>query len=297
MIAPAVLASGAAVGTGIALIVAGTVPTVPDLRAALARLDGTTLTPTPDGGARLGAVGRWWAGHAPGWAARAGLARCGADLALVGDTPSGLLGRKAGYALLGLAFVPVLTAAMALLGLALPLVIPALASLALATALFFVPDADLRRRAAATRTQMRRAVCVYLELVALERAADAGSVEALERAAAIGDGRAFTLIRDALLRAHLGGAAPWVELRRLSEQLRVPELGDVGDIMRLSGEDGAAVYATLRARAASLRTTLLAEEATAANAASEHMVAPVAFLGLAFLALLAYPAFTRILFG
>jgi hypothetical protein len=34
-----------------------------------------------------------------------------------------------------------------------------------------------------------------------------------------------------------------------------------------------------------------------ANAASEHMVVPAALLGIAFMALIAYPALTRILFG
>lgn len=297
MIAPAVLLAGVAAGTGVALVVAGTVPTVPDLRAALARLDAAAPSACADVTMPERPLARWWVQRAPGWAAQVGLGRFAADLALVGESPTTLLARKAGYGVVGLAFVPALTVAMAVLGLHLPLLLPALASLALVAVLFVIPDVDLRRRATATRAEMRRAVCVYLELVALERAADAGSVEALDRAAAIGDGRAFQLIRDALVRAQLGGAAPWVGLSRLADELRVPELGDVGDIMRLSGEDGAAVYATLRARAASLRTSLLADEAAAANAASEHMVMPVAFLGLAFLALLAYPAFARILFG
>ncbi len=67
--------------------------------------------------------------------------------------------------------------------------------------------------------------------------------------------------------------------------------------MRLSGQDGAAVYATLRARATSLRTASTTQAAAAANAASEHMVIPVGLLGLIFLALLGYPAFSRIVFG
>ena len=67
--------------------------------------------------------------------------------------------------------------------------------------------------------------------------------------------------------------------------------------MRLSGQDGAAVYATLRARATSLRTALTTQAAAAANAASEHMVIPVAALGLVFMALVGYPAFARIVFG
>ena len=53
---------------------------------------------------------------------------------------------------------------------------------------------------------------------------------------------------------------------------------------RVPGQDGAAVYATLRARAASLRTQMLATRTAQANAASEHMVVPVALLGVAFMA-------------
>ena len=100
-----------------------------------------------------------------------------------------------------------------------------------------------------------------------------------------------------MLRAQLTGTSPWQGLAQLAAELRVPELGDVADIMRLSGEDGAAVYATLRARAASLRSALLTDAAAEANAASEHMIMPVAVLGVAFMALLGYPAFSRILFG
>jgi hypothetical protein len=93
------------------------------------------------------------------------------------------------------------------------------------------------------------------------------------------------------------GVPPWRELERLADELKVPELGDVADIMRLSGEDGAAVYATLRARATSLRTALLNADAARSNAASEHMVVPVALLGLTFMVLLGFPALYRIVFG
>ena len=100
-----------------------------------------------------------------------------------------------------------------------------------------------------------------------------------------------------MTRAELAGQPPWTGLAQLADAVGVPELADIADIMRLSGEDGAAVYATLRARAASLRSQLLSAKAAAANAASEHMIVPVAFLGIAFMALIGYPAFARILFG
>lgn len=302
MIGVAVVVAGAATGGGAALILAGLLPTTPDLASALARLSGAA-----DGGPRAVMTARvalsdprwprWYRAHSPMLVSRLGLGRYRADLDLVGEAVETLAFRKVAFGILGLAFPPVLAAAMAVIGLSLPLAIPGLASLGLAALLFFAPDLDLRRRAAATRAEMRRAVCVYLELVALERAADAGTAEALHRAADIGDGRAFELLREALLRAQLTGSAPWQGLARLADELRVPELGDVADIMRLSGEDGAAVYATLRARAASLRNTVLTDAAAEANAASEHMIMPVAALGVTFMLLLGYPAFARILFG
>ena len=147
------------------------------------------------------------------------------------------------------------------------------------------------------RADMRRATCVYLELVALERAADSGATEALERAATVGQSREFERIREALLTAEVTGKPAWAGLHDLAAATQVPELGDLADIMRLSGQDGAAVYSTLRARAASLRNQLLTATAAQANAASEHMTVPVALLGVAFMALIGYPAFARIFAG
>ncbi|MFC6239673.1 type II secretion system F family protein [Longivirga aurantiaca] len=295
MIDPWVIAAGASVGAGVAVLIRALVPDVPDLAAALARLD----TADPEPVAVVGAS-RWHRTSTSVFTdlgARLHLDRYARDLALLGETPATLAARKTGYALLGLAFPPVLLAAVALLGIVPPIVVPAAVSLLLAAVLFWVPDADLRRRAQTERDAMRLAVCAYLEFVALERAGDAGTVQALERAAWVADAPGFVRIRDALTRAELAGRPPWDALGDLSEQVGVPELGDLADIMRLSGTDGAAVYATLRARAASLRHQLLAASAAEANAASEHMIIPVALLGIAFMALIGYPAFARILFS
>lgn len=297
MITWPVLLAGALTGLGIATLIRALLPAQPDLKAALDRLD-PTRTPPPAPA---------WAG--PGWAAPAArrvlpravetlrLHRYAADLRVLGVSPEDLLLRKAGYTLLGAAFPAVFTLAVAAVGVRLPVVIPAAATLAVAGVFFALPDVDVRRRAAQERAAMRRAACAYLELVALERAADAGTVEALDRAATIGTSPQFARIRDALLRAELAGQPPWTGLTHLGDQVGVPEFADLADIMRLSGEDGAAVYATLRARAASLRTQLLTAATAKANAASEHMIIPAALLGVAFMALIGYPAFSRILLG
>lgn len=306
------LLAGALVGLGVVLVLAGLRVPEPDLAAAVTRLAAPTgpsrtsglSAPAPASGLAPGTA----SGPASGLqraatrsAARVAetlrLDRHRADLALTGTTATRMALEMMGYGALGLVFPLLMTSILALAGLSVPLALPVIAGLGLAAGLSLLPQAELRRRAGLARQQMRRTVCVYLELVALERAADAGAVEALERAAAIGRGPGFGHIREALLRARLEGRTPWISLSTLADELAVPELGDVADIMRLSGEDGAAVLPTLRARAASLRTSLLQADVAAANEASERMSIPVALLGVAFMALLGFPALWRILFG
>lgn len=304
--------AGIVAGIGLALVLRELLPSPPDLGAALTRLapdppaaaerrdaagNGTVSTP-PRGrvGAVLGAldsIERWLSDQSDA----VGLPVPRAELALVGHSVGRFVATKVAAGLLGLAFPPALAALMGVIGLRLPVVLPAAASVVCAAVLFTIPDIDARKRAAEARREFRRALCSYLDLVALERLADAGAVEALERAARTGGGWVFDRIRDTLLRAQLAGVTPWAALGRLAEQVGVPELGDAADIVALSGEDGAAVHQTLRARAAALRGAILADAQAEANAASEKLIAPVACLGLVFIALLGYPAFARILYG
>lgn len=317
--APAALA-GSAVGLGLAMIAAGWTRPDPDLRTALDRIEGrTSLTgPRLDHDRLPPGLGDDGSGTALGRAAQRAAAwlatrssdlralpvvrvlrldRLGRDLDLLGENLELLAVRKVGYALLGLVFPAVVAAAVTVMGVRLPWTVPALAALTVAAVLFVVPDLDVRARARQARAELRRGVCLYIELVALERAADAGPVEALERAADLTDAPAFTRIRAALTHARLDGDPAWHGLHDLADATEVTELADLADIMATSGRQGTAVYTSLRARATSLRTALTSEDAATANAASERMVIPVAFLGLVFMALLAYPALSRITFG
>jgi hypothetical protein len=294
-----ILFAGSIVGAGCTILMTTLRPAHPDLRAALARLDATAPAGRVDPVLAVTAPrGTAWINprHVQVAARVFGVNRYGVDLRLVGEAPESLVVRKVGYALLGLVFPLILSTACLIIGVTIPLTIPVLASLILGAVLFLVPDVDLHRRAATAREAMRRTVCTYLDLVALERAADAGTTEALDRAATISTSDEFTTIARALHAAELAGRPAWAGLADLGIALRINELQDLADIMALSGRDGAAVYATLRARAASLRTQLLTADAAAANAASEHMIIPVALLGIAFMALMGYPAFARILF-
>ncbi|CAL8978649.1 hypothetical protein CELL_02924 [Cellulomonas sp. T2.31MG-18] len=290
------LLTGALVGAGLVVILAGLAPARPDLADAVHRLlptDAEARIPAAD--PPQGRLGRLKAQTLPRAAQALGLARFAMDLRTVQLRPEDLAAKKIGYTLVGLAFPPVMSAVLLLTGIRLPFAVPAAAGLVLAGVFFFLPDLALRQDAAKARAGLRAATCVFLELVAMERLADAGPTEALDRAAAIGGSAQFTRIGDALLRAELAGQPSWTGLSDLAAETGVSELADTADIMRLAGRDGAAVYTTLRARAASLRTQLLASATAHANAASEHMVVPVSLLGLCFMALLGYPALMRIL--
>ncbi|HEY3545802.1 MAG TPA: type II secretion system F family protein [Propionicimonas sp.] len=296
----AALAAGGLLAMGLTMVIAGLAPTRPDLASAVGSLlpaEGLPL-PADDADPGQGVVGGWVRHVALPWAAdRLSLRRFADDLRLLGLTAEGLAGQKLGYGVLGLSFPAAVSAILLLVGLRAPVVVPLGAGVVLGGVLFLLPDLTVRRDAAAARAALRRATGAYIDLVALERLADAGTTEALDRAAAVGDSGEFARIRDALLRAQLAGRPAWSGLDDLAEQTAVVELGDLADIMRVAGHDGAAVYATLRARAASLRTQLLTAQIADANAASERMVIPVSLLGMCFMALIAYPAFVRIMFG
>jgi tight adherence protein C len=174
--------------------------------------------------------------------------------------------------------------------------IPAVAVLAGGAIGFFVPDLLLRRSTANVRTGAAEALLVYIDLVTLERLTNASATQALHNAAALSDVPLFVQIRTALERARLEQQSPYAELRRLSDQLKLPELADIADVMQLD-ETGAALSGTLRARVRELRDAHLTREQIKASAAAEgmtvYMTLPALIFGLIFLV----AAMLRILVG
>ncbi len=135
-------------------------------------------------------------------------------------------------------FPALFTAVLWAFGWALPLSIPTLAGPLLGAGLSVIPNLEVTRSAAVARSEFTRAVGAYTDLVALERQAGAGTAQALEAAATVGDSWVFVRIREELARARWSGRAPWDALSDLGTQIQVAGLGDLGDIMRLSGEQG-----------------------------------------------------------
>jgi hypothetical protein len=298
---------GATVGLGTAVLVRAIRPVPPSLQAALAAMDRprhpfvSVLDPADatDLQARAGIAavpGRIAHRLAAYLSSRPGLLGIPSrDLALLGQDADGFCLRKLLMALFGLTLPGWIYLPLLLVGVQLPFGLPAVTGLLLATVMYFAPDLVVRSAANEARQAFQAGVGAYLDLVALERSADGGAAEALERAASVADGWVFQRIRESLDRARLTGQPPWDALTELSGQVGVADLADLADIVALAGDDGAAVYTTLTAKASSLRTRALAAALADANAASEKLTLPGILLCFAFLLLVCYPGVARVL--
>ena len=206
-------------------------------------------------------------------------------------------GEKGLLAIVGLLFPPLFLVVLTLLGIQLPIMIPLAASLVLAAVLWKLPDIRVRTEAKKARAEFIRALATYIDLVALERANGAGTNQALENAARVGDSWVFKRIKAALDQAEWLTQPPWDGLKDLSEELAIPDLGDLAEIMRLSREQGSTVYEQLRSRSSSMRNALLSEDLAKASAANEQMSVPVSTLALIFLMILGAPSILRLMGG
>jgi len=291
------LASGALITLGLVIAVWRLVPAAPDLGDVVERLSpshgrrqrAAAEVPVTGGKERLGL---WALRHLPAGMWGRIPTR---ELALLRLSLLRFYGEKITFALLGLVFPSLLVLVVGLFGFQLPLVIPVAASLALAVGGWFLPNYNVRDDAKRGRLEFHRALGAYVDLVALERNAGSGPRQAMEVAAGIGHSWVFRRVGEELARSRWSGQAPWDALTTLADDLGVPELGDLADIMRLSGEEGAQVYATLRARSTALRTALLTNAQGKANEVSERMVVPGSLLGVVFIALLVTPPLLRLL--
>jgi tight adherence protein C len=281
-----VLLAGAGAGVGLWLILRELAPGPPALGPALRRLQAPTPPGTGDdtGPGPRGVLG-----------VLAGRLRVPhRDLALIGSSTERYLTQKLGFPIVGLLFPPLFCLLLTVSGIHLGVVIPAAAGLVLAVVFFLLVDVSIRQQAAAAREEFSHHVAVYLDLIALELAASRGPTEALERAASVGGGWVSQRIREALQNSRLRLEPPWEGLKQVADQIGVPDLGDVGDIMTLVGDEGAQVYDTLRGRAESIRAALLAKEEERANTATTVLYIPTSLLVFVLFVIAAYPFLIRL---
>lgn len=291
-----VLLLGGGIGLGIYLLIRALIPPQPALGAALDRLTGATVpleaaeALAPQGIEER--VGRWverMAAHVPM------LVLPQRDLAVIGWSSRRFYGQKGMAALLGFVFPIVVSLFALVLGFGLPFVATIGLMLVLAVVFFFLPDLEVRQRAAKQRLLYAKALAAYIDFVALSRIGGASATQAMRDAAHVGDSDLFLRIRQVIERSRLRGTNAWGDMRELADELGVKELHEIADIVRLSGEEGASIWENLRAHAHSMRNAQLRTEQGAANARSEAMAMPLAVLALAFIGLLLAPSILKIL--
>jgi tight adherence protein C len=281
-----VLCAGILVSGGLSCFVLAAVRTTPRLAEALARIAidpratdrRTDVGPLESRSDRLGA-----------WLYRISpipvTARQRKALRLQGKSIAELYADKAVMAMVGAVLPSVLALALRITG-ERPGLLPALLCVVGAVVGFFVPDLLLLRSTTSARSDAVESLLVFIDLVTLERLANASSSQALLHAAGLSDVTLFQQIRLALERAQLEQQSPYAQLRRLADQLDLPELRDLADIMQLD-ESGAALSGALRARLQELRDAHLTREQMAASAAAEgmtiYMTVPALIFGLIFL--------------
>lgn len=277
-IAMVAIVIGGTAGFGLYLVIRGASAASPDLASALSQLH---PAPRPPRTSLVSVLARRFRPPVE-------------ELRLIGQSTERFVVEKVVYAFVGLLVPAMCSAMLAIIGVQLNWYVPSVVCLGLAIGFFFLADVNIKQKANAAREDFRRAIAVYLSLVALVRYSGAGAVESLERAALVGTGWVFERIRSALAEARYANEAPWARLRELSVELGVPDLGEVGEIMSLAGDQGAQVYQTLLSRATSLRVALRTREQQRAALSTTLMYVPTTILLFVFLVLIGYPALGRI---
>ncbi|PFG18324.1 type II secretion system protein F (GspF) [Propionicimonas paludicola] len=283
--------TGGLIGLGLWLLIgAVALPFRPRLADALDLLDGQLTPPEQASGTGIDRLGSWVR------------IRVGRPVTEATSRRLRLIGRSVDRHYAGKALG-------AMVGLALPWLVnllvgagttaigwPAAATAALGLAGFFLPDLLLRGREAASAADNTEALLTFFDLVTLERLANRSSGQALRSAALVSDAAVFVAIRDALERARLEQRQPYSDLHQLADELQLPALGDLADVLALE-DSGASLADSLRARVRELRDAHLTAAKIAASSLSERMTFFMVIPSMVFALFFLLPPILRLLAG
>ena len=308
---------GAGLGAGLMALYRLAVPAPPDLAAQAARWDrararagrraarvrGFVSDPTPFAGTAGPAApgGRWLPDRLSTWLADEVRCRDGArwsalrrDLAITETSPERWIGKCLTLATSGLLAPVALAAAGRLIGVTPPVPAAPVLGVALAVLMLVLSVQDLRGLARRRREEFRRALSIYLDLVAMSMEAGRGHAEAVPAAAGIGAGWAFRRLQDAIEGARFAGTTPWEALGQLGERLGVTELVELRGSLALAHDDGARIRGTLVARSHTLRDARLADTEARARTATQAMAHVIVVMAIVVVAYEVYPQVMRL---
>jgi Flp pilus assembly protein TadB len=295
-----ILLAGLGTGLGLWLILIGWYPRPPSLADAL---DAPERLLRRQSLAEAATANPGWAGRwgrpAVHWLRTLGLPveATRRDLATIDKPIDVHLAEQATATIFGPLLPPIAATALAVLGFNPGFQLPIGLSLLGAVAGFLTPELAVRTEATKHRAAFRDALSSFLDLVVISLASGSGVDQALDDAARIGTGPAYTELRYALTEAHLARIAPWNILADLGRRVGIGELQQLAATVGLAGTEGAKVRASLRSRAVALRDRQLSDAEGTANAATERMALPIVALFAGFLIFLGFPALSAVLGG
>ena len=220
------------------------------------------------------------------------------DLAITDTTLEAHLSKALALGIGGVLLGVVATVWFRLLGLTFPPLAGLIGGLVLAGVMVFLTARDLHEKAQLRRADMRRALSILLDLVAMSLEAGKDHSEALPAAAQVGSGWTFTCLQDATVNApRWEGITAWAALGRLGQRIGMNELVELEGVVTLAQNDGSRIKKTLIARAATLRDARIADAEAEANTATKSMELTLYFMGFAFLAYEFYPPVSRLFNG
>ncbi len=179
---------------------------------------------------------------------------------------------------------------MRLGGVRLPAAVLLIASLGCAALGLGLAAHNMRQQADRMRRAMRSSLSGYLDVVAIMLAGGAGIETALTAASRVGNGPMFDLMNRILVAARSTRRSPWDVMAEEGRRIGLRELPELAANVKLGGEQGARMTASLVAKAESLRAGQMAEIEAAANSSTERMGLPMVLMFISFLVLLGYPA-------
>jgi len=282
-----VVLAGAAVGGGLWLMWSGWAPARPPLAQTLARLGQPRVEIAGDRGNLDVRVGTW--------ARRVGpvdrlVGSMRTDLRVLRRSPDEQAARLVVYTLVGVLWMPAVTAMVWLVGVRIPIGIPLWSALAGGAVGAVVSIRSVRSEASERRRMFAHALGSFCDVTGMCLAAGRGIDAAIQSAASAGDGWPFHEMQAALRTGYVRGQTPWEALARLAEDCDLPDLAELAAALSLAGDEGAAVRDTVASKATAIRDRLTSNAERDAASITERMGIPATFLLLGFMVFLGFPA-------
>lgn len=162
---------------------------------------------------------------------------------------------------------------------------------------YFVPDFELKKKAAERRAEFTVALTAFVTLASVSISGGGGLQTALRDAVSVGDSWPFRLLSQSLASSSLKNQSPWTGFDELGRRLNLAPLIEFAGALGLAGSGGAPVTETLAARAEAGRAKEFTDAKTEAEKKTASLGVPLGVMLLGLVGFMGYPALIGIIGG